>query len=196
MTPEAAALAADRRWQRFTARDYLCPCCGQPSTGLYDLGFDHPDPWPHGNRAAAGEDTLVVGADRLGTDLCTFDGGFYIRCTLPLPIRGGDQVFAFGPWASVSDASFARYVAAWRAEDYSDFPGCFAWLANALPGIASVATVPCKLEIGDGTARPQLFAQSAAQGLAGLQRDGISFDRLLDIYAAAGNDLRPHLGEA
>ena len=106
------------------------------------------------------------------------------------------EVFAFGPWASVSDASFARYVAAWRAEDYSDFPGCFAWLANALPGIASEASVPCNLETGDGTARPQLFAQSASQGLAGLQREGISFDRLLDIYAAAGNDLRPHLGGA
>jgi hypothetical protein len=29
--------------------------------------------------------------------------------------------------------------------------------------------------------------------LARLQEDGITFDQLLDIYAAAGQDVRPHL---
>ena len=40
--------------------------------------------------------------------------------------------------------------------------------------------------------RPELYIhQEHPLGLA--QRDGITLDQLLDIYAASGNDLRRHL---
>ncbi len=196
MTDAATVLAADRRWKRFTSRDYTCPCCGERTTGLYDIGYDHPDPWPHGNRAASGETELVHGDDRLGTDLCRFDGAHFIRSTLPLPIGGSDEVFSFGPWVSVSEASFEAYVRAWDAEDFGDFPRCFGWLMNDLPQVVTEDWLPCDVEMGDGTKRPQIFIQPGAHPLADWQRDGISFDTLLDIYAAVGQDHRPHLGDA
>lgn len=187
-------LARDPRWQRFISRDYVCPCCGQPSTGLYDLGFDHPDPWPYGSREDSGEDVLIVGTNGLGRDLCIFKGGSYIRCILPLPIRGSDEVFAFGPWASVTQENFDRYA---RFGDPGDFSGCFGWMVNDLPGIDMAGWLPCNVEITENRrARPSLFVHAGAHPLADMQRDGITFDQLLDIYAAAGQDHRPHLADA
>lgn len=172
MSSDAGTLAADRRWRRFMASDYLCPCCGQPSTGIYDFGYDQPDPCPHGLRGASGEETLVVGEDSLGTDLCVVDGGYYIRCVLPLPIRGSDESFAFGPWASVSEANFDRYVTASREGDFSDFTGCFGWLMNTLPGVEMDAALPCNVEMGNGSQRPQLFVHNGVHPLADMQRSG------------------------
>ena len=103
-------LANDPRWQRFNDSSRPCPCCGRTFDGVFDIGYDHPDPWPHGNRAESGQDVLSVGVDELGTDLCSFGKYRFIRCVLPIPIIGTDQRFAFGPWGSVNPDNFALYV--------------------------------------------------------------------------------------
>ena len=73
------------------------------------------------------------------------------------------------------------------------FEGCFAWLMNALPGFDFDDWLPCNLLVGDPEARPYLEIHDGAHDLARLQEDGITFDQLLDVYAAAGQDIRPHL---
>ena len=190
-------LDADPRWRRFTGRATPCPCCGRSFSGVFDLSFDHPDAWPHGSRAASGQDWLAQGEDLLGADLCQCDGQKYVRCVLPLPIRDSDQTFAFGVWGSVSDESATAYAADFFGGTET-FEGCFAWLANGLPGIEMQgAAIPCNLipdpEPGQ---RPHLTVHQGKHPLADMQREGITFDRLLDIYAAAGQDIRPHLMDA
>ena len=41
-------LDLDARWRRFNDANRACPCCGQTFSGIFDIGFDHPDCWPHG----------------------------------------------------------------------------------------------------------------------------------------------------
>ena len=186
-------LAEDPRWQRFNDSSTPCPCCGQVFSGVFDIGYDHPDPWPHGNRGESGQDVLAVGTDSLGTDLCRMDKYRFIRCVLPLPIIGSDQVFAFGPWGSVNAENFDRYVQAELEGKLEGFEGCFAWLMNRLPGFHFDDWLPCNLVIEGVDQRPVLEVHDGAHELARLQEDGITFDQLLDIYAAAGQDIRPHL---
>ena len=62
-------LASDPRWQRFNDTSRPCPCCGRVFSGIYDLGCDHPDPWPHGYLSESGQDVLSVGTDTLSADL-------------------------------------------------------------------------------------------------------------------------------
>ena len=50
-------LAKDPRWQRMLDADWACPCCGQRFGGIMDIGYDHPDSWPYGNRQESGEET-------------------------------------------------------------------------------------------------------------------------------------------
>ncbi|MDJ1007210.1 MAG: DUF2199 domain-containing protein [Paracoccaceae bacterium] len=189
-------LSTDPRWLRFNDKDSPCPCCGRVFQGVFDLGYDHPDPWPHGNRAERGMESFEVGDDRLTSDLCSIGPHRFIRALLPLPIKGSDQTFAFGPWGSVNPENFDRWIAACQADGFSDFEGCFAWLMNKLPGVEMDDWLPCDLiPHEDPSKRPALFVHDG-HPLAVWQEQGISFDHLLDIYAAAGQDIRPHLMDA
>lgn len=187
------SLKADPRWQRFNDSTRPCPCCGRMFNGVFDIGFDHPQPWPHGNRDDSGQDVLSSGTDTLSADLCRLDKYRFIRCVLHLPIRETDQTFAFGPWGSVNPDNFDRYVQMELTGKLDEFEGCFAWLMNMLPGFDYDDWLPCNLVIEDPNQRPVLEIHDGAHELARLQEDGITFDQLLDIYAAAGQDIRPHL---
>jgi len=192
-------LEDDPRWRRFNDRGYACPCCGQSFSGIFDIAFDHPDPWPHGHLGASGQDELIVAGDRLTADLCWLGEERYIRCTLPLPLTGSDQEFRFGCWVSLSVANFERYVDCWRVEDYAGFEGAFGWLSNRLPGVGPVVEqedwLPADVWMMEGKERPQIWVHRKAGRLHAMQREGIGFDELLDIYAACGTDLRPHLAD-
>jgi hypothetical protein len=190
-------LEDDPRWRRLNDRGYRCPCCGKSFSGIFDIVFDHPDPWPHGNREKAGAETLKAGDDLLGPDLCRLGEHRFIRCTLPIPVIGSGEVFSFGPWASAKPENFDRYVEAWRNDDWASLGGFFGWLCNELPGTGMAGdALPCDVSIGDGAQRPELRVHDGAHPLADMQREGISFDALLEIYAACGQDLRPHLADA
>ncbi|MFZ5961556.1 DUF2199 domain-containing protein [Thalassococcus sp. BH17M4-6] len=184
-------LDLDARWRRFNDPDRACPCCGQSFSGIFDIGFDHPDAWPYGERLGDSGDDLTVGEDRLGSDLCRLGPQRFVRCILPLPLRGSEEVFYFGVWASVAPEAFYAYLDASLGEEPA-FEGCAGLLENALPGFDLPALTPGILVPGGPGERPRLMAQ-ADTPLAKAQADGISFDDLLDIYAASGQDIRPHL---
>lgn len=188
---ESLSLANDPRWQRLNDRNFVCPCCDQQFNGIFDIGFDHPDTWPHGNRFKSGLETLEIGRDSLGRDLCSIEEDRFIRCVLPIPILGCDETFSFGPWASVHPDNFELYRKDDAGEDGASFDGCFAWLMNDLPEMTGEDPVACNLVPQSGNLRPALYAHDGP--LKKAQENGITFDELLDIYAASGNDLRPHL---
>lgn len=184
-------LADDPLWQRFNNADMPCACCGRRFEGVFDIGFDHPDPWTHGNRQDSGQDVMEHGEDRLTADFCSIGPHRFIRAVLRLPIIGADQDFAFGTWASVNPANYETYLG--FTSQTAQFEGCFAWAMNRLPGFVMEDWLPCNLMPGRPGERPYLEVHDGAHELAALQESGISFDRLLDIYAASGQDLRPHL---
>ncbi|MEM9708115.1 MAG: DUF2199 domain-containing protein [Pseudomonadota bacterium] len=189
----AEALADDPRWQRFNDPETPCACCGRQFSGIFDIGFDHPDPWPHGNRAAAGKTVLEVGEDRLSSDICLLGEHRFLRAVLPIRVIGADEEFAFGPWCLVEEADFIAYAQSLAGAEEM-FEGCEGWVMNRLPGVGMEGFLPCDLQAApDPSDRPSIRMRPGSD-LAEYQVSGISFDGLLDIYAAAGQDLRPHLG--
>ena len=181
-------LDLDARWRRFHDEDRECPCCGRRFNGIFDVGFGHPDAWPHGP-LPEGEAEVTFGDDKLGTDLCRLGEDRFIRCILPLPILGSTEVFHIGTWASVAPTDFYRYIDACFGE--GTFEPCDAFCANVLPGLDLAEDEPFTLRPGRADERPGLMAQDSA--LRDLQELGLTFDQLLDIYAASGSDIRPHL---
>ncbi len=182
-------LALDSRWQRLNDPNYACKCCGRSFGGIVDMGFGQPDCWPHGPLTDG--DTLTVGDDVLTADLCVFDDLRFVHCVVPLPVRGSDEVFLFGAWASLAVEDFKAYVLDATGEQ-TGFAGAAAWLMNDLPLFESDDPIACTLKPAEsGAERPHLTAVSGP--LAQAQAEGISFDQLLEIYAACGEDLRPHL---
>lgn len=189
--------ADDPRWKKFCDPDYRCPCCRKSFGGVFDIAFDHPDTWPHGNRAESGKNAIGVGDDRLGSDLCTIGTDRFIRGTLRLPIIGTDQVFAYGVWGSVNEGNYVKYVKDYNGESDPAFEGCFAWLCNMLPTWGMTEALPCDLILGPLGQRPAIWVhEESGHPLAQAQQDGISFDQLLDLYEASGQDVRSHLLDA
>ncbi len=179
-------LDLDARWKRFNDPDYACPCCGRTFSGVFDIGFEEPDVWPYGPRS---DEMLIAGEDKLSSELCRMGARRFLRCVIGLPIRGsdGEKVF-FAPWAEVSRADFYAYLDG-STDDGEPVVEIPATVANILPGFPEAAHGA--LKPGTGLERPQLIIADGP--LAQARTEGISFDELLDIYAASGQDIRPHL---
>lgn len=186
-------LDQDPRWRRFMGDNGACPCCGNPMEGLFDIVFHAPVTWPHQDAPKDETGNVRVGEDYLTSDLCQHDDNFFVRCVFPIPVQGSDQTFSFGCWGSLSEGAFRRYLEA--EQTGVPFEGAFSWLTNRFPcfdledGINEAFA--CDFIPQDGTRRPHLYAHEGP--LADAQENGITFDHLLDIYAATGNDMRPHL---
>ncbi len=189
----APGLQDDPRWQRFNDQSYRCPCCGGTFGGVFDMVCHAPSPWPHGPVGDLPGRTRQVDDDRLTSDLCSVGEHRFIRGVLEIPIIGTDQRFGFGAWASVHPDRFADYVAAFGTDRELDLGGFFGWLSNDLPGYCEGRFVKVDVILQGGSARPLFFAHDDEMPLARDQREGISFDALLDLYARCGRDIRPHL---
>lgn len=170
----------DPRWQKLMARG-----------GVITVPFAAPDVWPHGP-IPAGEKTLERGEDSLSASYCTVQGHRFVRALLLLPIREARTVFGFETWASVSEESWRDWLAA-RAGGEA-FGGCFAWLANALPGVETGdAPVPCNLEAGPPGQLPRL--QPRPDTTPGkLQTTGLDAQALMAITTADGRSIEDLLG--
>ncbi|SMP30434.1 DUF2199 domain-containing protein [Shimia sagamensis] len=183
-------LALDSRWQRFNDENWVCPCCGQTFSGVFDIGFDHPDCWPHDSPRDLRQSELQVGDDKLSGDLCRFQEHRFLCSLLSLPIKGSDEALELAVWASVTPDTFYRYIDFATGETL-EFASSLASLMNDLPLFGNVAPIGCEIRQGEEGQRPRLFAIEGP--LAQAQAEGISFDQLLDIYAATGTEVRAHL---
>lgn len=161
-------LMLDARWRRL-----------MDLGGPVDIGFDEPEDWPHGERGDA--PVLAAGDDKLASDLCRLADRRFLRVVIEVAILGSDERAWLAPWAEVDHPTFYAYVA--HATDGADAPEpAIGTLANdlALAGIGAALDLTFPPE-----ARPAARLPAFAAPL--------SFDALLDLYAALGQDLRAEL---
>ena len=185
-------LDQDPRWKRFNGLGTPCACCGRTFSGVFDIGCNHPSYWEHGNFRDCGDDHMQVGSDYLSSDFCKIGEHNFVRTVLRLPIVGTEKEFGFGCWGSVSKDTLQRYLDAWTGK--APFEGGFSWLSNTLPTFElqyAAGPIACDMILGGANERPLLYVHGG--DLADAQAKGITFDHLLDIYAASGTDIRPHL---
>jgi hypothetical protein len=181
-------LALDARWRRFNDPDRACPCCGRQFSGVYDIAFDHPAAWPHPERA--NQPFVKVGEDQLAADLCRVGAHRYLRAHIAVPIQGADDAIHLTPWVHVSDQVFFAYLDTTDTANAALPEPAQAQLNNDLPDLADIgATVTLYFDAQDTLPRIATPTGPLAQAL----ENGISFDQLLDLYAACGDDIRPHL---
>jgi hypothetical protein len=184
-------LEDDIRWRRLTRTGLRCVSCGQVHKGLLDLAVDAPGAWPD---PPEGEPNSALG-DRthvLTEDFCIIEGQHYfVRGVLQLPIIGGkDQVFSYGVWSSLSGKNFALYRDTFESGDQGKLGPWFGWFSNQLPGYPKTSALKCRVQPRSGGLRPTFELEPADHPLAVEQREGVTLDRLLDIFALSGHDLR------
>lgn len=67
------------------------------------------------------------------------------------------------------------------------------WFSNRLKGYADTLYLPCRVHPQDNRQRPLIEIADEDHLLAREQREGVSLDRILELYALNGHDLRPGL---
>jgi hypothetical protein len=161
---------------------FNCATCGQYHAELPTcFGPDAPAPW-----YAIAEDERPRRGE-LTSDLCVIDDEhFFILGRIEIPIQGGDDIFCWLAWVSLSRENFKRVYELWEADGRESEPPYFGWLCSSLPAYpdgtlhlkANVHTRP----VGQ---RPHIELEETVHPLGIEQKQGISRSRLQEIVETA-----------
>ena len=156
---------------------WTCPCCGQPQSDLpLDIGAAKPDAWIGASEAEQAEGFL-------SSDICYLGPDNFLRVCLELPIQGRNEVFTYGVWVSLSDASLDRVRALWSVPVPEDEPSKFAWLNTEIADFRGSAGLKGCIWLRNNNQRPRLELEPTDHPLARAQREGLTLDAVLASVA-------------
>lgn len=135
------------------------------------------------------EKALAAGRDILTKNFCLDGDHRFVRGIIPLKINDSDETFAFGVWGSLSPQSFQQYLDHFFDREAELMLPAFSWLSNRLPK-SEDRPVKSRLCPQPKSDRPILEIGEEDHPFFTAQRDGLSIDRLLEIYSAFGHDMR------
>ena len=187
-------LTGDPRWQRLHDNTWICPCCGESHGGLFDLAVPRPDIWQDDfDQSSESEGRYPM--NKLTDDLCVVDDEhFFIRGVLQLPIIGAPEYpFGFGVWSSLSKENFDFYFDSFDDKQQDHLGPWFGWFSNQLQGYPDTRNMKCRVRPQNDSQRPLIELEPTDHPLSAEQQNGISLDRILDIYAENGHDMRDAL---
>jgi len=188
------SLNDDPRWRRLQDREITCASCGKLHQGLFDLVAVRPDHWPAGLEHSSNS-AAQSSKNFLSEDFCVLNGEyFFVRCVLFVPIIGGDgQHLGYGSWSTLSQQNFESYMDTFDDGEQDKLGPWFGWFSNRLHGYPDTLNLKCQVQPQSKRQRPIITLEPTDHPLAREQRDGITLDRLLEIYAVNGHDMRAAL---
>jgi len=121
----------------------------------------------------------------LDTDTCVIDEElFFVRGCLDIPVHGEPDAFSFGVWVSLSKPHFQTFLAHYDMPKRSHVGPFFGWLSAELtPLYPSTENLKTRLHLRDDGVRPFIELEPTDHPLAVEQREGITVDRVAEIYA-------------
>ena len=110
---------------------WTCSCCGRSFNSLpMNYAFAVPANW-----FALSEAERVNTRSKLDANLCVIDRKeYYVRGCLEIPVSDSPEIFVWGVWVSVSEASFRNVLDHWTSPIDPDEPPRFGWLCNWIRG--------------------------------------------------------------
>lgn len=165
--------------------EYVCSDCNEVHRGSPSFGLDKPV--YYFDVLASEVDERVTITD----DLCHIrtdddaDDIFCIRATLDIPIGGALEPFCWGVWVTQSEENYNRYVDTFSEDQRGETH--FAWLPVDLPYYKrtnagdNVEHLKSDVEWGKASQRPTVQIHECDHPLYLDQRDGISWDKAIEI---------------
>ena len=124
-----------------------------------------------------------LGRCDLNSDLCVIDEEFYfVRCNLRIPVQGLSEEFMWGVWVSLSRQNFADYLDNFENPDRATYGPYFGWLSADIGVYPDTQNLKVMVHPQEPDVRPQVEMEPTDHPLAIEQRNGITLDRLTEIY--------------
>lgn len=120
----------------------------------------------------------------LGTDDCVIDGKFFfVRGCLDIPVHGQSEAFSWGVWVSLSEQSYLKWLEHFDKDHRSHIGPFFGWLNAWLQPYPDTVNIKTQVHLRDHGIRPYVEVEPTDHPLSVEQRDGITVDRLSEIYS-------------
>jgi hypothetical protein len=157
---------------------FKCVSCGNWHEGMPTFGAN--EPFYYHALSPEDRDKRCV----LTTDTCVVDGEMcFVRGSIELPVIGAQDPFVWGVWVSLSKASFDTYSAYFDAPKRAHAGPFIGWLSAELPLYPSTQNLKARVHLRDEGIRPLVELEPTDHPLALEQRNGITVDRVAEIYA-------------
>jgi hypothetical protein len=191
---DAVDLTNDPRWRRLWDRPWTCQVCQVEHHGLMDMSLAKPFIW-RGAEDLAPNGALDLTGNFLSEDFCVLEGQhFFVRGVLQIPILGSNGYrFGVGAWSTLSRDNFTRYVDTFDGGEQGDLGPWSGWFSNRINGYPDTINLKCMVRPRSERQRPRIELVQHGHPLTLDQQRGITFDRLLDLLATWGHDVRPSL---
>lgn len=157
--------------------EFKCSCCDEIHEGIPTFGAKYPM-----NVLYVPEEERGDRVD-LNDNECVIDGAsFYLRGCIEIAVNGYDENFIWGAWVQVREEDFSEYVA-FSNGDRSTLGPYYGYLnGHFLPydeDCDDLKVIVHPRQIG---LRPYLEIKPCDHALSCEQRNGISAERLAEIY--------------
>jgi hypothetical protein len=120
----------------------------------------------------------------LQADTCVIDGKlFFIRGCIEILVDWANEAFIWGAWISLSAQSYEDFVACFDTPKRAHIGPFFGWLSAELPLHPSTENLKTRVHLRDDGIRPFIELEPTDHPLAVEQRNGITGDRVAEIYA-------------
>ena len=156
---------------------FRCRSCNEVHEGIPAFGWDWPIQYleiPEGQRSQR---------CTLTSDTCVIDDEmFFIRGCLEIPVIGDDQVFSWGVWASLSPKNFEHFQELYSEPNRSHHGPFFGWLNSHIWLYPDTINLKTMVHLRNDGIRPFVELEPTDHPLAVEQRDGITLERVREIY--------------
>lgn len=167
--------------------EWRCADCNEPHEGRFALAAFAPDPWP-GDERYEHNGAIRFDGNFLSEDLCVIDGKYFmVRACLEIPVQGLAEPFSFGAWSTLSRENFDKYLTGFDDGAYPDMGPWSGWLCNKLENYLGNDPLAIWVVPQPDRQRPKLFVMDDDHPLAVDQDNGISPERVLEIYSYYGH---------
>lgn len=154
---------------------FTCSTCGELHATPLSFHPEAPEYWT----PAHADDP----ASQLTSDQCVIAGEhFFLRGLIEIPVLDTGEVFSWGAWVSLSEASFLHIDQRWYDEDRHRDEPSFGWLSTELPGyLTTTINLKTLVHTRPVGVRPLIEVEPTDHPLAREQHYGITAVRLREI---------------
>lgn len=180
----------DPRLRILETNGFVCLGCEQTHYGLFHLTAFAPKAWTE--RFGDRHGFLEEEQSGLIEDFCMLaHERFFIRGILEIPVEGvPESAFAYGIWAEVPQALWEVYEKTFHDADQDKLGTDVGELANPISGFSDPLGTKLLIHFQANNRRPKFEMPIYFSEIGNAQQCGISFDRMLELYAEAGHNFQ------